>query len=133
MYQTGRQNGINLTRSNKFVCPFSHTNFPANNTFLHRTEGAVRLFGYGIMSVLCNICGPTPLEMDVIMHEWLHMFGPIDLYDMGKLVWQIPGGIGSFDIMANGNRPMPTGHGTNGTPGSLSPYSKMLAGYVFHE
>lgn len=85
----------------------------------------MRLFGYGIASALRNVCDSTPAEMDVITHEWLHTLGTIDLYDTGSFVWTIPGGIGSFDIMANADGPR-----YDGTPGSLSPYSKMQAGWL---
>ena len=83
------------------------------------------MFGYGIVSALRYVCDSTPARMDVITHEWLHTVGTVDLYDTSQFVWQIPGGIGSFDIMANADGPR-----YDGTPGSMSPYSKMLAGWL---
>lgn len=84
-----------------------------------------RVSGYATVSALRNVCDVTPAQMDVITHEWMHTLAAIDLYDIGEMVWTIPGGLGSFDLMANADGPR-----YDGKPGSLSPYNKMLIGWL---
>ena len=92
----------------------------------------LQLSGYVIASAFERLCNFEKFAgMGVITHELIHTFGepgsnPIDTYDTstGNV-----GGLGSFDIMAH-----PGGYtGSTLEPGSMSPFSKQVAGWLTYE
>lgn len=84
--------------------------------------------GYAISSALgqpkCtnNAIEESPAQMGIMVHEYIHGFSVLDLYDADENDPAIAvGGIGSFDIMSNTygwNRDM-------SIPGHLSPFSRL--------
>jgi len=80
--------------------------------------------GFAIASALQGRCKYNPARMGVPTHEWIHTFGPPDLYDP-----EVRGlaGTGGYDIMSS-----PFGAtGRNGeAPGSLSPWTKMFVNWI---
>lgn len=98
--------------------------------------------GFSISSAFDRVClHARPASMGVWAHEWIHTFGELstqlekksalktnsrfhlpgapDLYDVGTRSSGKLGGLGLFDIMSN-----PFGPHRNGTPGSLSAFTK---------
>lgn len=97
----------------------------AYSTAWEGEQSGMRLSGYAIASAFETVCDTSkPAPIGVWAHEWLHTLGTLDLYDQ-KPTGMI-GGLGNFDIMAN---PFGPAHDGN-APGSLSPYSKLLCGWI---
>ena len=82
------------------------------------SDGSVRLNGYAVTSALEGYSGVVPATIGLTIHEFMHTFGIIDLYDSSGR-----GGIGAWDIMG-----YPYGHNGDGNyPGHLSTWSKLEA------
>jgi hypothetical protein len=82
----------------------------------------VEIGSFAIASGLNGVCGSDMARMGVITHEFFHLFGVHDFYDLGGTgTGSSVGGLGAFDIMAWPRGPL----NRAAFPGHLSPYSKV--------
>jgi M6 family metalloprotease-like protein len=86
-------------------------------------NGLATLGGFAIASAWDRVCVDRPAGIGIMVHEWTHTFGAIDLYDFdtGNL-----GGTASFDLMSNAFGPI----GNTSIPGSIGPCSKVMIGWI---
>ena len=61
-------------------------------------DGSINLRGYTVQSAIEGNCGTQVFNIGVSVHEFLHPYGIIDLYDTGGFLGN---GLGNWDIMAN--------------------------------
>jgi len=100
---------------------FAEANF--DSTWVSK-DGSISLFGYTVASAFENDKGVVPATIGLTVHEYMHTFALIDLYDTTNPAEG--SGIGGFDIMANPYGPS----GNANFPGHLSSWSKLQAEWV---
>lgn len=97
---------------------------PAAQSSWMSTSGK-KLGAWSVSSVFSGRCGKEIAPLGIMMHEFYHTLGLVDLYDRDGVSPGL-GGLGAYDMISS-----PFGaNGDQQLPGSLSPWSKLDIGFA---
>jgi M6 family metalloprotease-like protein len=100
---------------------FAHAGFVNDRIWVSSFTG-IAPGSYATASAYRGISGNAICRINFVVHEFLHTFGVIDLYDLDFVGY----GCGLFDVMA-----FPNGQQGKGKyPGNVGPYTKIVLGWL---